>query len=65
MKVQLINNAASGVKLCAIDVTRAEAIALIQSLAHQLETGYCNSGRLESRCTGDANEMTIFVESLT
>jgi hypothetical protein len=47
--------------LCGITVTRREALLLIQSLSNQLVAGNSNAGRLESRCTGDANEMTIFV----
>ena len=49
-------------KLCWVDVTREEALCLIQSLARQLETNNPNVGRLESRCKGDVNEFTIAVK---
>jgi hypothetical protein len=48
-------------KLCFVHVTRDTALALIESLSHQLLTGSPNSGRLESRSTGDAQEFSIAV----
>ena len=48
-------------KLCFVYVTRDTALALIESLSHQLLTGSPNSGRLESRAKGDATDFTIAV----
>jgi hypothetical protein len=61
MNMQLFNQTKT-CKLCWIKVTRQEALALIQSLAHQLLTGDPNDGRLESECTGDASELSICVK---
>ncbi|MFA5344778.1 MAG: hypothetical protein WC315_00685 [Candidatus Omnitrophota bacterium] len=62
MKVQIFKDAGyGGGKLCWVQVTKTEALALIQSLAEQLKTGNPNSGRLESRCRGDVSELSICV----
>jgi hypothetical protein len=65
MKVQIFKGAGrDGGNLCWITANRVEALALIQSLAHQLETGTPNGGRLESRCTGNKiTEMSIAVHA--
>lgn len=46
---------------CFINVTRQEALSLIESLACQLRRNDPNVGRLESHCRGDAEWMTIAV----
>ena len=55
-----IPDVASG-RPCVVWVNRDEALRLIRSLANQLLDGP-NGGRLESRCTGDATELTIVVQ---
>jgi hypothetical protein len=60
MKVEICKTKFRGT-LCAITVTKREALQLIQSLSNQLVAENSNAGRLESRCTGYADEMTIFV----
>jgi hypothetical protein len=60
MKVQLYNIDPG--KLCWVTVTPREALALIQSLARQIQYNDCNTGRLESRCRGDATELSILVK---
>jgi hypothetical protein len=60
MKIEMCDTKFRGT-LCAVIVTKQEALMLIQSLSNQLVANYSNVGRLESKCTGDANEMTIFV----
>jgi hypothetical protein len=47
-------------KLCWVKVNKDEALALIKSLVNQLQNGP-NSGRLESRCSGDFAEISIAV----
>jgi len=47
--------------LCGIVVSQREALLLIQSLSNQIVANSANAGRLESKCKGDATEMTIFV----
>jgi hypothetical protein len=65
MKVEICKIANRDTTLCSIIVTKREAMLLIQSLSNQLVADNPNAGRLESRCYGAANEMTIFVrESL-
>jgi hypothetical protein len=49
--------------LCFVQVNPDEALALIESLSHQLLNKSPNGGRLESRCSGDVNELTIAVIS--
>ena len=49
-----------GGKLCWVKVSKDEALALIKSLINQIQDGP-NSGRLESRCSGDFNEVSIVV----
>jgi hypothetical protein len=48
-------------RLCFVRVTEREALQLIQSLTNQLLSKNPNVGRLESRCTGNVNEMSIAV----
>ncbi len=48
-------------KLCFVQVSKFEALALIQSLVNQMLAGSPNAGRLESRCKGDAQEFTVVV----
>ena len=48
-------------KLCFVSVTRDTALALIESLSHQLLTESPNAGRLESHSKGDATDFTIAV----
>ncbi len=48
-------------KLCWVEVTAAEALALIKSLVSQLQAGSPNHGRLESHCEGDASELSIAI----
>jgi hypothetical protein len=48
--------------LCFITISRFEALALIKSLSHQLLDESPNGNRLESRCTGDATELSIAVD---
>ncbi|GMU26247.1 MAG: hypothetical protein AMXMBFR16_11520 [Candidatus Uhrbacteria bacterium] len=48
-------------RLCAVYVTKAQALQLIRSLTNQLIAGDPNTGRLESPCRGSADELTIFV----
>ena len=59
MNIEIDKVSNSG-KLCYIIVSSVEAIQLIKSLSSQLLDGP-NIGRLESRCTGMANELTIVV----
>lgn len=47
-------------KLCWIEVTSAEALELIKSLVNQLQGGP-NRERLESRCEGDASELSVAI----
>ncbi len=49
------------VRVCAIFVTKDEALSLARSLLNQLIAGNPNVGRLESKCKGDADELTICV----
>lgn len=60
MKVELCK--ISNGKLCAIFVNKREALKLIQSLTNQLVNESSNFGRWEPSCSGDATEMTIFVD---
>ena len=48
-------------RLCVVWLNYDEALRLIKSLVNQLLDGP-NGGRLESRCTGDATELTIVVQ---
>ncbi len=48
-------------KWCSIEVSKFEALKLIQSLTNQLVADDLNVGRWESRCHGDAASMTILV----
>lgn len=50
-------------KLCWVEITQKEALSLIKSLVNQLQGGP-NHGRLESRCEGDASELSIAVVDL-
>jgi hypothetical protein len=59
MKVEMLS--VSEKTLCWVSVNPTEALALIQSLASQLEMRTPNGGRLESRCKGDAQEFSIAV----
>lgn len=59
MKVELFKEKPE--RWCFIHVNRQEAFALIESLAGQLRRNDPNAGRLESRCRGDANWMSIAV----
>ena len=49
-------------KPCWIEINRAEALALIKSLVSQLQRGP-NYERLESRCQGDATDLSIVVNT--
>ena len=47
--------------LCWIKVNNREVIALIQSLLNQMCDHNSNSGRLESKCQGACDELSICV----
>ena len=57
-----IHTSVDGLEVCCVEVTPNEAVSIIESLARQLRQGYCNGGRLESKCSGDVDEMTIAVD---
>ena len=48
-------------KICIIEVSKFEALKLIQSLNNQLVADNPNVGRWEPPCKGDAASMTIIV----
>jgi len=52
-----------GGKVCVVEVSDKEALSLIKSLVNQIQDGP-NCGRLESKCDGDATELTIIVNSI-
>ncbi len=62
MKLEIVRpNSNPYHRLGIIYVTKMEALCLIRSLTNQLVANDPNVGRLESHCSGDADECTIFV----
>ncbi len=62
MKLHIFNDTINNrQRWCFINVSRNEALQLIESLATQLRRNDPNTGRLESTCRGSAEWMTIAV----